>query len=242
MGEIRARQASHIAGAIRLDAPARPGLARRWTTAIALALAIHAAPLLLMVIWPVTSPPLALAPDQVIYVELSRPAVPAVPPPERLRGPERLQPRPPRPLREIAPLSPDVPPLIVPAGPTEPLQKAREPGPEAAAAPDRPPPPPPRPAGEPSTWESRLLGALNKHKRFPREAQARRQQGAPYIRFVIDRQGKVLSSVLERSSGHRALDAEAVALPRRAQPLPPPPDDVPGATVELVVPVEFFIR
>ena len=75
-----------------------------------------------------------------------------------------------------------------------------------------------------------------------REATFRRQQGVPYIRFVMDREGKVLSVRLERSSGYRPLDDEAVALPKRAQPLPKPPEDVKGETVELVVPVEFFMR
>ena len=89
-----------------------------------------------------------------------------------------------------------------------------------------------------------VLGALNKAKRYPRDAQRGRQQGVPYIRFVMDREGRVLSVRLERSSGFAALDNEAVNLPRRAAPLPKPPEDVrPGeSTIELVVPVEFFIR
>jgi protein TonB len=82
---------------------------------------------------------------------------------------------------------------------------------------------------------------LNKAKRYPRDAQFNRQQGVPYIRFVMNRDGKVLSVRLERSSGFRALDDEAVALPKRAQPLPKPPDNLPGDTIELVVPVEFFL-
>jgi protein TonB len=73
-------------------------------------------------------------------------------------------------------------------------------------------------------------------------AMARHEQGVPYIRFVMDRQGKVLSVSLERSSGMADLDREAMSLPKRAQPLPKPPEDRPGETFELVVPVEFFLR
>ena len=92
------------------------------------------------------------------------------------------------------------------------------------------------------TWEGTVLAQLNRHRRYPRPAMARRQQGVPWIRFVMDREGRVLSSRLERSSGFPDLDREAVALPKRAQPLPKPPEDKPGDTLELVVPVEFFLR
>lgn len=70
----------------------------------------------------------------------------------------------------------------------------------------------------------------------------RRQQGVPYIRFVMDRDGHVLSSRLERSSGFDALDRAALELPKQAQPLPKPPEDRLGDKIELVVPVEFFLR
>ncbi|MDH2132203.1 energy transducer TonB [Sphingobium yanoikuyae] len=86
-----------------------------------------------------------------------------------------------------------------------------------------------------------MLGALNKVKRYPREAAFRRQQGVPYIRFVMNREGKVLSVRLERSSGVRSLDDEALSLPKRASPLPRPPEEVKGDSIELVVPVEFFM-
>lgn len=102
-------------------------------------------------------------------------------------------------------------------------------------------PPAPRLSSGQPTWEGQLLGRLNQFKRFPSAAQRLRQQGVLYIRFVMDREGKVVSSRLERSSGFRSLDDEAVALPKRAQPLHKPPEDVGGQTLELVVPVEFFI-
>jgi protein TonB len=50
-----------------------------------------------------------------------------------------------------------------------------------------------------------------------------------------------LSVRLERSSGVRSLDDEALSLPKRASPLPRPPEEVKGDSIELVVPVEFFM-
>lgn len=129
-------------------------------------------------------------------------------------------------------------PISVPTLPVDPGKPV-----ETNTAPETKPLPPAQQlsTGKP-TWEGLVLGALNKVKRYPREAMFRRQQGVPWIRFAMDRNGKVLSVALDRSSGSAALDAEAIALPKRAQPLPKPPRDVPGERIELVVPVEFFLR
>lgn len=118
-----------------------------------------------------------------------------------------------------------------------------DPGPpvERTTAPEsKPAPPAPQVSTGKLTWEGLVLGALNKAKRYPRIARLQRQQGVSWIRFTMDREGRVLSVILERSSGLRSLDEEAVSLPKRASPLPKPPDDKPGDPIELVVPVEFF--
>lgn len=87
-----------------------------------------------------------------------------------------------------------------------------------------------------------MLAVLNNAKRYPRDAHFARLQGVPYIRFTIDRSGKVLSVSLEHSSRVQSLDEEALRLPKRASPLPEPPEDMTGEFIELVVPIEFFIR
>ncbi len=58
----------------------------------------------------------------------------------------------------------------------------------------------------------------------------------------MDRDGKVLSARIEKSSGYDLLDEETLALIERAQPLPKPPPDVAGNPIELVVPIEFFLH
>lgn len=92
------------------------------------------------------------------------------------------------------------------------------------------------------SFRDRLLGHLQRYKRYPQIAQRRREQGVPYVRFTMDRAGKVLAARLERGSGYAALDDEALALLERAQPLPPLPQDVVGDTVEIVVPIEFLLK
>jgi len=63
---------------------------------------------------------------------------------------------------------------------------------------------------------------LEKYKRYPRVAQEQRQEGVAYLRFTIDREGKVISSQINQSSGFELLDDEVLALIQRAQPAPSP--------------------
>lgn len=70
----------------------------------------------------------------------------------------------------------------------------------------------------------------------------RHQEGTPSARIVITHAGQVISVRLEHSSGVASLDEEAVALVKRAQPLPALPGDMTQATIELVVPLRFQLR
>jgi periplasmic protein TonB len=187
----------------------------------------------------------AQAPKALTVFDVAPPAAPAEPVQETPPGPEQVQKE-----RQSDPDTPPVEPPEVQVPSANPMavrvtKPVPDPGPpvEQTTAPENKPlPPAPQLSTGKPTWEGLVLGALNKVKRYPREAGFRRQQGVPYIRFVMNREGKVLSTRLERSSGFRELDEEALALPRRAQPLPKPPEDRPGDPLELVVPVEFFLR
>ncbi|MPT48805.1 MAG: energy transducer TonB [Sphingobium sp.] len=188
----------------------------------------------------------AQAPATLSVFDVAPPAAPPKPPSEIPPGPEQVQKEKLQPPIETPRITP--PEIQIPTANPTLVQVAKpvpDPGPpvqETTAPETRPAPPAPQVSTGKPTWEGLVLGALNKVKRYPREASFRRQQGVPYIRFVMDRGGKVLSVRLERSSGFRSLDDEAVALPKRASPLPKPPEDVKGDTIELVVPVEFFMK
>lgn len=143
-----------------------------------------------------------------------------------------------RPVRETPPVpepSPQPPAPATTAPQAAPVQSAMAAAPLVGA-------PSPSTANAMQTWQSVLLGHLERHKRYPQAAQWRRQQGVAYVRFTMDREGRVLGFRLERSSGVDSLDEETLALIERAQPLPKPPPEVAGGTLELVVPVQFFIR
>jgi protein TonB len=87
-----------------------------------------------------------------------------------------------------------------------------------------------------------LLRHLERHKRYPAEAQRRRQEGVVHVRFTLARDGHVLAARIERPTGVACLDQEGLDLLQRAQPLPPFPADQPGESLELAVPVQFFLK
>ena len=91
-------------------------------------------------------------------------------------------------------------------------------------------------------WQNQLMAKLNQAKRYPYRARRMRQEGIVYIEFIMDRNGKVISKALKQTSGHHLLDKETLALLERAQPLPPPPQEMTGTTVELVVPIRFSLN
>jgi protein TonB len=87
-----------------------------------------------------------------------------------------------------------------------------------------------------ATWKSELMAQLNRHKRYPSGTSS---NGTATVAFSINRSGEVTSARLAHSSGDSALDQEAVALPRRASPLPKPPEGVASSSIALTVPIRF---
>ena len=150
----------------------------------------------------------------------------------------------PRDMRPVVPPVPQRPAPIVPLPltiATAAPQPETQPHEPEAPPKTTPAPPVPQVASKGAeTWECRVLARLNTHRRHPRGAMLRHEQGVACVRFVMDREGKVLSTRLERPGGVPDLDRDALALPRHAPPLPKPPEDRPGDTLELVVPIEFF--
>nr|WP_229506477.1 TonB family protein [Massilia sp. BJB1822] len=94
-----------------------------------------------------------------------------------------------------------------------------------------------------ASWQSRVLSHLAHFKRYPLEARQRRRTGEAWVRFQLDRGGKLLASELITSSGTVLLDREALQVLERAQPLPAPPEAVLRQnTVTVTLPVSFQIQ
>lgn len=92
------------------------------------------------------------------------------------------------------------------------------------------------------TWKRQIVTLLERNKRYPAEARSRGEKGIAELAFSLDRNGHVTASRIIHSSGSPALDQETLDLVRRSQPFPPPPSVMPGAQVDLTVPIRFNIR
>jgi periplasmic protein TonB len=242
---------------------------RRWGVSVVAVLMLHAAAGLYLLSRQVApddgGPPPAAVMIDLAPLLVPTPPVPAPAPPEPVVEPQlrpQVEPAPIPPVPDIAmpkvgPSPAPRPAVALPVKPPpQPKPKPLEKPPEQAPA--QPPPPaapavtaPPAPAAAPpavnagaarANWQSQVVGWLGRYKRYPRLAQEQRQEGIVYLRFTMDRQGHVLSAQIEKGSGFTLLDEEVTALIQRAQPLPAPPPEVPGAQIVLTVPVQFFLR
>ena len=97
-------------------------------------------------------------------------------------------------------------------------------------------------ANAPPSWKGQIVAAIERNKRYPPDAETKREQGTPSVSFTIDRHGRLLSSRLLRGSGVASLDQEAVAILRRAQPFPPAPADIAGTQFNFTIPIRFTAR
>lgn len=85
-----------------------------------------------------------------------------------------------------------------------------------------------------ANWKSQLFAQISRHKQL-----SGTERGIVQVAFGVDRSGGVHNARVLASSGSSALDREALALLRRSQPLPPPPPEIPGSQVPVVLPVRY---
>lgn len=91
-------------------------------------------------------------------------------------------------------------------------------------------------------WQNRLQLIVERNKRYPAIARARSQTGVVEVSFVVDRDGKLLSSRVERGSGYAVLDQESLELLSRIQTFPAPPQELTGKDVRVTVSVRYYLR
>ncbi|MBE2292784.1 MAG: energy transducer TonB [Xanthomonadales bacterium] len=186
-----------------LPSDASPRLEPQRILAISFAIAVHALALLVLLL-PLT--------------QASLPQARNTPEPERWQVPERIPvtPIPPQPVLQ-PPLQPTQPhpqpapaqrpaPVPAPAVIDQGTQFA-DPAPDTATAIG---PPDLAPAAGPPLQGAHLRYAIAPPPPYPRDAIRDGAQGTVLLRILVDVDGRPLQVIVERGSGHRSLDREAV--------------------------------
>lgn len=232
------------------------GIKPAWRIGAIFALVLHGAAAAAILFWPFEhqpEEPVAAA----ISIDLA-PVVSAPPqeeiappgPPEEETPPEEEEIEEPEPLPE-----PPLPPIERVEVPEPPKEEPRKkeikertappavtaPKAETAAAPVNAPTM--TTAGNAMPTYLQVLHAhIARFQQYPRNARRRSQEGTVDVRFTIDRNGNLLTSRLEKSSENALLDEEGLRMLERAEPLPPIPDDIPGESLDITLPILFNLK
>ncbi|MDG1287597.1 MAG: TonB family protein [Rickettsiales bacterium] len=83
---------------------------------------------------------------------------------------------------------------------------------------------------------------IDKHKVYPDAARSKGEGGKVVLRIRINRQGRVLRYLLEKSSGSEAIDRAITQMIDAANPLPSVPGDYPDNKpyLEFLIPINFI--
>ena len=93
-----------------------------------------------------------------------------------------------------------------------------------------------------TSWRGLLVAHLQKFKRYPKGAMARREQATVSVNFTIDRTGHVLARSIIKSSGFADLDQEALDMIQRAEPLPAFAPSMKQESRDFVLPIRFYLN
>jgi protein TonB len=87
-----------------------------------------------------------------------------------------------------------------------------------------------------------LIGAAKRHRLYPESAVERGWHGRVTVRLAFDADGALAAALVHRSSGHGALDEQALDMLRKAAALTPLPPALRSRGFAVDVPVLFELR
>jgi TonB family protein len=90
------------------------------------------------------------------------------------------------------------------------------------------------------TWQKKLMAHLERFKRYPSAGVPRSTRIE--VGFTLDRLGHVVSVEIRQGSGDPAFDQAALAMLRRADPVPPPPPLIADEGLNFTLPVVYRVK
>lgn len=241
---------------------------RRFQHMLGLSVLLHGALFVALPRPSVTPPamPQLVASIRLVMPEASAPAQPVpaaqtVPEPAPVPRPPRAEraearpvlaaPQPAKPLVRPRPAAatplesaaqPTTPPASPPAMPTEiavAAPRSADPAPPATT----PHPPAQRASTEAiDSYRRQLTDLFAREHEYPRVAAMRGWEGEVRLRLRVARRGQLLGVRVDRSSGFEVLDQDALALLEGHGKLPPLPEALEVAEIEVVVPITYRLR
>jgi protein TonB len=185
---------------------------------------------------PPPEPPTPVEPEQLLPTP-PQPSPEVTAPPEPKTEPAKLVPEPKKPEPQKPAKKLERKPRETPAPQTSAAPAAERQGRAAASAAVGA-----SAASAMPAYRDRLAAHLQRFKQYPAAARSAGAQGTAMLSFTVGRGGQVLRASLAGSSGHSELDAETLAMIRRAQPLPAFPPEMTQSSMSFTVPIRFAIR
>jgi protein TonB len=92
------------------------------------------------------------------------------------------------------------------------------------------------------SYRRQLTDLFAREHEYPRVAAMRGWEGEVRLRLRVARRGQLLGVRVDRSSGFEVLDQDALALLEGHGKLPPLPEALEVAEIEVVVPITYRLR
>jgi len=89
------------------------------------------------------------------------------------------------------------------------------------------------------TYRSNILKLTYLNTQYPKRAMDFKQEGLVVLKVKINRKGKVVDVIEEKSSEHRLLNKAARQAVKKTAPYPEAPKDLPGDELEFTLPFNF---
>jgi|GEM_PF-972350 len=89
-------------------------------------------------------------------------------------------------------------------------------------------------------YEQEISLWVARHKVYPESAKKQGIEGNAIVRIRVNRNGSIIYSSIEQSSGNNTIDDAVMEMVRQSDPVPHIPDDYPqGSQLEFLIPVSF---